>query len=72
MINWYDCFFLDWVLFANVKCIRIPGTEQMDKAYHQKKYHFVHAMIGMGVGVIPCVICGIIIMLLYESFGFVQ
>lgn len=44
----------------------------MDKAYHQKKYHFVHAIIGMGVGVIPCVICGIIIMLLYESFGFVQ
>ena len=72
VINWYDCFFLDWVLFANVKCIRLPRTEHMDKAYHQKKYHFVHAIIGMGVGVIPCVICGIIIMLLYESFGFVQ
>ena len=41
-IDWYDCFFLDWVLFANMKKVRLPGTEHMDEAYHQKKYHFVH------------------------------
>lgn len=23
--NWYAYFFLDWVLFANVKRIRLPG-----------------------------------------------
>ena len=26
-IDWYDCLFLDWVLFANMKAVRLPGTE---------------------------------------------
>ena len=38
IVNWYDCFILDWVLFANIKSVRLPGTEHMDKAYHQKTY----------------------------------
>ena len=55
-IDWYDCFFLDWVLFANMKAIRLPGTEHMDKAYHQKRYHFVQSLWGMLIGLIPCII----------------
>jgi len=35
-IGAYDTFFLDWVLFANLKRFRLEGTEHMDKAYHQK------------------------------------
>lgn len=35
----WDTFFLDWVLFANIKKIRLPGTEYMDKEYHQKWFH---------------------------------
>ena len=54
MVDWYDCFFLDWVLFANVKRIRLPGTEQMDRAYHQKKYHVVRSLIGTALGLLPC------------------
>lgn len=53
IINWYDCFILDWVFFANIKAVRLPGTEHMDKAYHQKKYHFVRALYGMLIGLIP-------------------
>ena len=55
-IDWYDCFFLDWVLFANMKAVRLPGTEHMDKAYHQKQYHFVQSLWGMLIGLIPCLI----------------
>ncbi|MCI7130227.1 MAG: hypothetical protein MSA09_06675 [Lachnospiraceae bacterium] len=62
LVDWYDCFFLDWVLFANVKRIRLPGTEHMDQAYHQKKYHVVHSAIGMVLGLIPCLLCGLIVM----------
>lgn len=62
LIDWYDCFFLDWVLFANIKRIRLPGTEHMDKAYHQKKYHVVRSLIGMILGLIPCLLCGAIVM----------
>ena len=64
LVDWYDCFFLDWVLFANVKRIRLPGTEHMDRAYHQKKYHVVHSAIGMVLGLIPCLLCGLIVMVL--------
>ncbi len=35
----WDTFFLDWVLFARIKRVRLPGTEHMDKAYHQKWFH---------------------------------
>lgn len=64
VIDWYDCFFLDWVLFANIKRIRLPGTEHMEEAYHQKKYHFVHSIIGMGLGIFPCVLCACIVAML--------
>ena len=56
VIDWYDCFILDWVIFANLKSIRLPGTEHMDQAYHQKRYHFVHSLWGMLIGLIPCLI----------------
>ena len=55
-IDWYDCFFLDWVLFANMKAVRLPGTEHMDKEYHQKKYHFIQSLWGMLIGLIPCLV----------------
>lgn len=46
----------DWVLFANMKAVRLPGTEHMDEAYHQKRYHFVQSCWGMLIGLIPCLI----------------
>ena len=55
-IDWYDCLFLDWVLFANMKAVRLPGTEHMDGAYHQKRYHFVQSLWGVLIGLIPCLI----------------
>ena len=64
LVDWYDCFFLDWVLFANVKRIRLPGTEHMDKAYHQKKYHVIRSIIGMVLGLIPCLMSGVIVLLI--------
>ena len=67
MMAWigaYDTFFIDWVLFANVKRIRLPGTEHMDKAYHQKKYHVVRSVIGMALGLVPCLLCALIVAVL--------
>ncbi len=42
----FDTCFLDWVLFANIKRVRLPGTEHMDREYHQKRFH-VKAMLPM-------------------------
>lgn len=64
ILNVWDCFFMDFVLFANIKTVRLPGTEHMDKEYHQKKYHFVHGLIGILVGILPCLLVGIIILLI--------
>lgn len=50
------------VLFANVKRIRLPGTEHMDKAYHQKKYHVIRSLIGIALGLIPCGPAGALVM----------
>ncbi|MCR5491945.1 MAG: hypothetical protein K6F32_07455, partial [Bacilli bacterium] len=35
----WDTFFLDWVLFTNLKAFRLPGTEHMDKEYHNYWFH---------------------------------
>lgn len=39
VVGAWDTFFIDWVLFANLRCFRLPGTEHMDKEYHQKWFH---------------------------------
>lgn len=56
-IGCYDTFFLDWVLFANLKIFRLEGTEHMDEAYHQKWFHlkgilFPGSLFGLIVGVV--------------------
>lgn len=39
-----------------MRSVRLPGTEHMDKAYHNKKYHFIQSCWGMLIGFIPCLI----------------
>lgn len=64
-IGVYDTFFLDWVLFANMKRFRLEGTEHMDKAYHQKWFH-LKGMLFSGIifALIPSVLVGLVIKLI--------
>lgn len=60
-IGCYDTFFLDWVLFPNLKCFRLPGTEHMDKAYHQKWFHLRGMLFpGLVFGLIPGLLVGLL------------
>lgn len=62
-IGAYDTFFLDWVLFANMKRFRLKGTEHMDKAYHQKWFHLKGMLFpGIVFALIPAVLVGVITM----------
>jgi len=63
-IGIYDTCFIDWVLFANMKCFRLEGTEHMDEAYHQKWFH-LKGMIFPGIvfALIPSIIVGLLVML---------
>ena len=68
MMAWigaYDTFFIDWVLFANMKRFRLEGTEHMDKAYHQKWFHLKGMLFpGLLFALIPSAIVGLIVMLI--------
>ena len=68
MMAWigaYDTFFIDWVLFANMKRFRLEGTEHMDKAYHQKWFHLKGMLFpGLLFALIPAAIVGLIVMLI--------
>ncbi len=65
MMAWigaYDTFFVDWVLLANLKCFRLPGTEHMDKAYHQKWFHLKGILFpGIVFGLIPAALVGLLV-----------
>lgn len=39
-----------------VPCLVSIILQHMDKAYHQKKYHFIQSLWGMIIGLIPCLI----------------
>ena len=64
-IGVYDTCFIDWVLFANMKRFRLEGTEQMDKAYHQKWFH-VKGMLFPGIvfALISSLLVGLLIALI--------
>ena len=65
MMAWigaYDTFFIDWVLFANLKRFRLEGTEHMDKAYHQKWFHLKGLLFpGIVVALIPAALVGLFV-----------
>ena len=64
-IGVYDTFFLDRIIFANVKMFRLEGTEHMDKAYHQKWFHLKGMLFpGLVFALIPSIIVGLWIMLI--------
>lgn len=64
VVGAYDTFFLDWVLFANMKRFRLEGTEHMDKEYHQKWFH-VKGMLfpGIIIALVTALIVGVLVML---------
>jgi hypothetical protein len=52
VVNLYDLIVLDWLWFCNSKKMRIPGTEDMDKAYRDKLFHLVGFCKGMVIGLV--------------------
>ncbi len=61
-IGAYDTFFLDWVLFANLRMFRLEGTEHMDKSYHQKWFHLKGMLFpGIVFALIPAAAVGLLI-----------
>ena len=68
MMAWigaFDTFFIDWVLFANMKRFRLEGTEHMDKEYHQKWFHLKGMLFpGLVFAIIPSAVVGLLVSLI--------
>lgn len=58
IINWYDFFILDVLLFCHIKRFRIKGTENM-KEYHDYLFHLYGSLKGMIIGLPICVLVGL-------------
>ena len=61
----FDTFFLDWVLFANIKRVRLPGTEHMEQAYRQKWFHVKVCLPVAPFAVIACLLSGGLMLLVW-------
>ena len=58
----WDTFFIDRVLFAHLKMLRLPGTEHMDRAYAQKWSRVKEKLLpGAVVLAVVCVITGLLV-----------
>ena len=54
------------VLFANLKRFRLPGTEHMDKAYHQKWFHLKGMLFpGIFFALVPAALVGWFIAMIF-------
>lgn len=60
-VNLYDMVVLDWGIFCHSRKLRIPGTEDMDKAYKNKWFHARGAVIGCLLGLVVAGLSGCIV-----------
>ena len=58
----WNTFFIDRVLFARLRMLRLPGTEHMDRAYAQKWSHVKEKLLPGAVALaVVCVITGLLV-----------
>src|SRR5699024_5666834 len=51
-VDLFDAFVLDIGVFCHSRKLRIPGTEDMDKAYKDYAFHLVVAVKGIVLGAV--------------------
>ena len=56
--NLFDVIVLDLIWFCHSKRARIPGTEDMDKAYRSPWHHIRGGVMGLGIGTVVALISG--------------
>lgn len=57
-VNLYDLIVLDWGIFCHSRKLRIPGTEDMDKAYRDYGFHARGALFGLALGLVVALLSG--------------
>ncbi len=58
IIDWYDCFVIDWIWVCHSKKLIIPGTEDLVDSYKDYRFHFIGSLKGMVIGFPVCLLVG--------------
>ena len=58
IIDWYDCFVIDWIWVCHSKKLIIPGTEDLVDSYKDYRFHFIGSLKGMVIGLPVCLLVG--------------
>lgn len=61
IVNWYDALIMDCLWFCQDKRFVLKGTEDMEKDYHNYWFHIKGAIIGQVIGLVACLLIGLIV-----------
>ena len=61
IIDWYDCFVIDWIWVCHSKKLIIPGTEDLVDSYKDYCFHFIGSLKGMVIGLPVCLLVGVMV-----------
>ena len=60
VVAWYDALVLDCLWFCHSKKARIPGTEDLEDAYHDYWFHIRMSCLGMVLGLPVALVVGLV------------
>lgn len=63
IVDWYDCFVIDWIWVCHSKKLIIPGTEDLMDSYKDYRFHFIASLKGMVIGLPVCLLTGVLVQL---------
>ena len=63
IVDWYDCFVIDWIWVCHSKKLIIPGTEDLMDSYKDYRFHFIASLKGMVIGLPVCLLAGVLVQL---------
>ena len=61
VVDWYDCFVIDWIWVCHSKKLIIPGTEDLMDSYKDYRFHFIASLKGMVIGLPVCLLAGVLV-----------
>lgn len=64
VIDWYDCFVIDWGWVCHSKKMIIPGTEDLTDSYRDYRFHAIGSLKGMALGLPVCALAGLLVQII--------
>lgn len=69
IVDWYDCFVIDWCWICHSKKIIIPGTEDLAASYQDYSFHALGSLKGMLYGVPVSLLVGVFVQIVNWILG---